>query len=342
MASDHSHRRVGFTLIELLVVVAIIALLISILLPSLSKARAQARTTVCASRISQLAKGMLIYTEDYGESPPFMGVGWEDCDNLPDSEWPTGSGTTRREWAYLEDWLMPDMPDYWMDDEDLWPPDVAQLRNGRLFSYTRFENLYRCPEFERVGSSAKTQGRFNYTRTMLGRKWFDKAEVNSGEAAAYDTGSDFGAPGPILKLSQIYAPSQLHMMIDERWLRHVASPDKQQAGQGAIEGALSGIWMASDCMFADLGSEMGRYHGSKRVSPAIPAEYVERIEPTKGGNSAYYDGHTALETDPLPDRLVDPDWGIDMLYVGAAFIDYLKGVIFAQRGKADVYVEVSF
>ncbi len=64
--------RSGFTLIELLVVVAIIALLISILLPSLSKARAQARTTLCGSRISQLVKAMLIYAEDFGEAPPFI------------------------------------------------------------------------------------------------------------------------------------------------------------------------------------------------------------------------------------------------------------------------------
>ena len=57
--AGQGHRR-GFTLIELLVVVAIIALLISILLPSLSKARAQSRTTLCASRIGQLGKADLV------------------------------------------------------------------------------------------------------------------------------------------------------------------------------------------------------------------------------------------------------------------------------------------
>lgn len=54
-------ERRGFTLIELLVVVAIIALLISILLPTLSSARQQARGVQCATQLRTLAQGVVIY-----------------------------------------------------------------------------------------------------------------------------------------------------------------------------------------------------------------------------------------------------------------------------------------
>ena len=55
-------RVFGFTLIELLVVVAIIALLISILLPSLSRARELSKRLVCGSNLSGLGKACKIYS----------------------------------------------------------------------------------------------------------------------------------------------------------------------------------------------------------------------------------------------------------------------------------------
>ena len=57
-------RSKAFTLIELLVVVAIIALLISILLPSLQSAREQGKRTVCLSNMAQLGKGSHGYAVD--------------------------------------------------------------------------------------------------------------------------------------------------------------------------------------------------------------------------------------------------------------------------------------
>jgi prepilin-type N-terminal cleavage/methylation domain-containing protein len=63
-------RTEAFTLIELLVVVAIIAILIAILLPSLGRAKAQAKDAVCLSNIRQLTIGLNAYAVSYGNYLP--------------------------------------------------------------------------------------------------------------------------------------------------------------------------------------------------------------------------------------------------------------------------------
>ncbi len=59
----------AFTLIELLVVVAIIALLIGILLPSLAGAKDRARATVCGTNLRAIAQGLATYESDWNAFP---------------------------------------------------------------------------------------------------------------------------------------------------------------------------------------------------------------------------------------------------------------------------------
>jgi len=79
----------GFTLIELLVVISIISLLISILLPSLSRAREQAKSVHCLARLKEMGNAIAVY-ENLGASlpPPRWYPAEKDLDGLPRLERP--------------------------------------------------------------------------------------------------------------------------------------------------------------------------------------------------------------------------------------------------------------
>lgn len=76
MCSARHAPRKGFTLIELLVVVAIIAILMAILLPSLNKAREQAKSVQCLANLRAIGQGFGTYLSEAGGIYPKCGNAW--------------------------------------------------------------------------------------------------------------------------------------------------------------------------------------------------------------------------------------------------------------------------
>ncbi|HEY2584214.1 MAG TPA: DUF1559 domain-containing protein [Tepidisphaeraceae bacterium] len=72
------HSRKAFTLVELLVVIGIIALLISILLPALNRARGQAKQVQCLSNLRQIGQAMLMHANEHRQHFPLAALVWAD------------------------------------------------------------------------------------------------------------------------------------------------------------------------------------------------------------------------------------------------------------------------
>jgi len=344
----HRPKR-GFTLIELLVVVAIIALLISILLPSLSKARSQARTTLCGSRIGQLTKAMLLYANDFDETPPFVGIGHTDLFKTDNYNGQFG-GLNEVELMALETWLIkPLTPDIAVADWAAMGDGAPRVETGDLFAYTRFVDMYRCPEFQRTPAGTpsprtgdpKKQNAFNYTRSVLGRKFLSNMGPLQGTPFPDPEAGDWAWPGPILRLSQVYAPAAMYFLFDEQWDFHCAANYNYSGHRN--DGAafeLAGMWMGADPIHGIIWDMIGSYHGTK--GRAIP--YPEILENQKGGIS-YYDGHVDFYQDPLPWRTVSPPTALNAVKQraaddilnngpGAKILDPFFSSLYAQRAIA--------
>ncbi len=143
----HAHlRRRAFTLVELLVVIGIIALLVGILMPALSAARAQSRAVACLSNVRQISVAAQMYAQEN---------------------------------KYYVTYLAAIGPQPARDRKELlWP----YLRQGKSNADTAGNQVWNCPSNDRVAveTSYGFNTRMNGMKLVKVRKWSETVALCDG------------------------------------------------------------------------------------------------------------------------------------------------------------------
>ena len=128
----------GFTLIELLVVIAIIALLMAVIIPSLSLAKKKAASIVCMSNTRQMSMAWYMYQDENDGS--IMGSNMEDV----------GANSVCREAWIGQPHLASDTLTSSLTLEQTSPPvtdedEIRGIEKGKLYPYVENYDIYHCP-----------------------------------------------------------------------------------------------------------------------------------------------------------------------------------------------------
>lgn len=234
----------AFTLVELLVVIGIIAILVSLLLPAMNRARAQARATACMSNLHQLGLGLNMYANDNKFAIAIEGNSFES-DSHPWHYMLSGQNVSRK--VYVKG------PSSWTTNE---------------------ASAYRCPDME-YPNKYPTSAWVHSVYAMVSNK-YDNAMSNSN-----GPGFDMNALH-LLRIKQHHTYPILFdssAMQDYRFRLGGTNFDPEKInrpGGGAWANQAHGIWLVhnnqANGLFADFHVE--RCDGKKLQSTTIPNRYT--------------------------------------------------------------------
>lgn len=303
----------GFTLIELLVVVAIIALLISILLPSLSAARESARGAVCVNHLRQAAVGFNNYAVDWDDHTPgpnTSGSGYFAGGRGPDSN---SSSTVPMQ---ADDWMSP------IFGRTL---SLPSSRNDRMIEV--FNNAFACPSNNRnydymydsrereqvAGWPLPGEVRYNSYSAPLSLHMFnDTAHMQAagrvnqwgGQAGLAFSGEDAGIvdvrpAGHSFKITSMGPPDQKVAAMDgARYVR--STPGHEYYGQISFNIGQGTSWGANfmnrgpgyNCYYQDSGNPYKFASERSRELHPHSREFSYRHNGKMG--MVFFDGHAGL------------------------------------------------